>query len=97
MAYVYILLCSDGSYYVGMTRKSWLDERISEHNAGTFDGYTAARRPVRVVWAAEYDRIVDAVDMERQLKGWGRAKKEALIRGDFGALPDLASRRGGSC
>ena len=91
-AHVYILLCSDGSYYVGSTRGS-LDKRIAEHNAGTFDGYTAQRRPVRLVFSQDFDRITDAVATERQLKGWSRAKKEALIAGDFDTIQHLAKRR----
>jgi len=88
-AFVYILRCSDDSYYVGSTRTT-LDDRIAQHNAGTFDGYTAARRPVTLLFAQEFDRITDAIAAERQLKGWTREKKEALIRGDFAALPKLA-------
>lgn len=95
MAYVYMLRCRDGSYYVGMTRQDWLETRIGEHQNGTFDGYTAARRPVKLIWAHQYDRIVDTIAMERRLKGWSRAKKEALARGDFDALPGLARRRTG--
>lgn len=91
-AHVYILLCSDGSYYVGSTRGS-LDKRIAEHNAGTFDGYTAQRRPLRLVFSQDFDRITDAVAAERQLKGWSRAKKEALIAGDFETIRLLAQRR----
>ena len=90
-AFVYILLCGDGSYYVGSTRDS-LDKRIAEHNAGTFDGYTAQRRPVRLVFSQDFDRITDAIATERQLKGWSRAKKEALIAGDFDRLSLLAQR-----
>jgi putative endonuclease len=88
-AFVYILRCSDGSYYVGSTRTT-LDDRIAQHDAGTFDGYTAARRPVTLLFAQEFDRITDAIAAERQLKGWTREKKEALIRSDFAALPKLA-------
>ena len=88
-AYVYILRCADGSYYVGSTRTS-LDDRVGQHNAGNFDGYTARRRPVELVFAQEFQRITDAIAAERQLKGWTRAKKEALIRGDHAALPSLA-------
>jgi putative endonuclease len=73
-AFVYMIRCSDGSYYVGSTRAT-LDERIGQHNAGTFDGYTARRRPVILVFAQEFDRIMDAIAAERQLKGWRRAKK----------------------
>ncbi|HEX7968533.1 MAG TPA: GIY-YIG nuclease family protein [Stellaceae bacterium] len=88
-AYVYILRCADGSYYVGGTRAS-LEERIAQHNAGTFGGYTARRRPVILLFHQEFDRVTDAIAAERQVKGWSRAKKEALIRGDWDALPDLA-------
>jgi putative endonuclease len=88
-AYVYMLRCADGSYYVGSTRTS-LDARVAEHNAGAFDGHTARRRPVLLVYHEEFDRITDAVAAERRLKGWTRAKKEALIRGDFAELRLLA-------
>jgi predicted GIY-YIG superfamily endonuclease len=87
--FVYILRCRDGSYYVGTTRDS-LDRRVAEHNAGSFGGYTSARRPVQLVFHQEFDRFTDAIAAERQVKGWRRAKKEALIRGDYAALPELA-------
>src|SRR5258708_35949113 len=80
-AYLYVLRCADGSYYVGTTRKS-LDERLGEHNAGLYSGYTATRRPVAVIFAQYFDTISDAVAAERQVKGWSRAKKEALIAGN---------------
>jgi putative endonuclease len=88
-AYVYILRCADGSYYVGSTRAS-LEQRVAEHNAGAFGGHTARRRPVTLVFHEEFDRITDAIAAERQLKGWTRAKKEALIAGDFATLHALA-------
>jgi putative endonuclease len=88
-AYVYILRCADGSYYVGSTR-STLEVRLAEHNAGTFGGYTKRRRPVELVFHQEFARITDAIAAERQLKGWTRAKKEALIRGDLETLHRLA-------
>ncbi len=94
MPFVYMLRCSDGSYDVGMTRKDWLEERVSEHQSGTFDGYTAARRPVELVWAEQFDRIVDAIALERQIKGWSRAKKRALIARDWDRLVQLAKRPG---
>jgi putative endonuclease len=90
-AYLYILRCTDGSYYVGTTRDS-LEKRIAEHDAGTFDGYTARRRPVTLVFHQQFERIEDAISAERQIKGWRREKKEALIRGDFAALPALSRR-----
>lgn len=88
-AFVYILRCNDGAYYVGSTRTT-LEERLAEHNAGTFGGYTAPRRPVTLAWHQEFQFITDAIAAERQLKGWTRAKKEALIRGDFETLQALA-------
>ena len=91
-AFVYILRCADGSYYVGSTRKS-LEERVAEHNSGLLRGYTRSRRPVSLIWSQEFDRITDAIAMERRVKGWRRDKKEALIRGEFEALPNLAARR----
>ena len=88
-AYVYIVLCQDGSFYTGSTRGS-LEDRVNQHNAGS---YTATRRPVRLVYSEYFDRIMDAVSAERQIKGWSRAKKEALLRGDFDALKILSRRR----
>ena len=90
-AYLYILRCHDGSYYVGSTRDS-LEMRVAEHNAGSFGGYTVSRRPVALVFQQEFDRIEDAIAAERQVKGWRREKKEALIRGDLASLPALAAR-----
>ncbi|MDE2229095.1 MAG: GIY-YIG nuclease family protein [Alphaproteobacteria bacterium] len=88
-AFVYILRCSDGSYYVGSTCAA-LEQRLAQHNDGSFGGYTFRRRPVSLVYHQEFDRITDAIAAERQLKGWTRAKKEALIRGDVEALRMLA-------
>ena len=87
--YVYILRCADGSYYVGLTRDG-LDKRIAEHADGRFAGYTYARRPVTLAWSQDFQWLTDAVACERRLKGWRREKKEALIRGDYKALPSLA-------
>jgi putative endonuclease len=92
-AYLYILRCADGSYYVGTTRKS-LEERLGEHNAGLHRGYTSTRRPVVVVFAEQFDAVTDAIAAERQIKGWSRAKKEALINREWDRLPGLAKRRG---
>src|SRR5215472_10884061 len=95
-AYLHILRCVDGSYYTGTTRGS-LETRLAEHEAGAFDGFTARRRPVNLVFYQEFQRMEDGVAAKRQVKGWRREKKEALIRGDFAALPELSrppSRRG---
>jgi putative endonuclease len=91
-AWVYILRCSDGSYYVGTTRDS-LEIRMAQHNAGAFQGYTASRKPVALIFSQWFNRITDAVENERKLKKWSRAKKEAFIRGDFKSLTQLAKRK----
>jgi putative endonuclease len=90
--WVYILQCADGSYYVGSARYS-RDRRIGQHQSGEFVGYTSKRRPVKLVWFADFQSVRDAIACERQLKGWTRAKKEALIRGDFAEISRLARRR----
>ena len=91
-AYLYILRCSDGSYYVGTTRSA-LESRVAQHNAGAFEGYTESRRPVTLIFSQWFDRITDAIESERKLKKWSRAKKEAFIRGDIVLLKELAKRR----
>lgn len=93
-AHLYILKCSDGSYYVGTTRAT-VERRVSEHNEGVHDGYTKARRPVSLAFSEYFEEIRDAIAMERQVKGWSRAKKEALIARDYDRLPELSRRRNG--
>jgi len=92
IAFVYMLRCRGGSYYVGRTQGS-LELRIAQHNAGTFAGYTFTRRPVSLVWSQEFAVITDANAAERQIKGWRREKKEALIAGDFALLQELSRRK----
>lgn len=87
---LYMLRCRDGSYYVGHTDD--LDKRIQEHEDGTCGGYTATRRPVELVFVDEFPTREDALARERQLKGWRRAKKEALISRDWDKLQVLARR-----
>ncbi|WP_172123462.1 GIY-YIG nuclease family protein [Devosia sp. 919] len=89
---VYLLRCSDGSFYTGLTKKP-VEQRVWEHNEGLTEGYTKSRRPVELVFTETYERIVDAIERERQIKGWSRRKKEALISYDYEALPALASRK----
>ena len=89
---IYIVECSDGSYYTGLTRKP-VEERVWEHNAGVFQGYTHARRPVILRFVEHYERINEATDREQQIKRWSRRKKEALIAGDYEGLPDIARGR----
>ena len=90
-AHVYMLRCADGRYYVGSARQG-LDRRVSEHNNGTYGGYTSKRLPVVLVWAEHFPDITDAIAAERQIKGWSRPKKEALIRGDYEMIKLLARR-----
>ncbi len=91
MAWMYILRCSDGSYYVGSTTN--LERRIAEHNEGKGAEYTSSRRPVELVFSAECQSIREAYYWEKQVQGWGRAKREALIRDDLEALPELAKKQ----
>jgi len=90
--WLYILRCADGSYYTGTTRTD-MEIRLAQHQTGHFGGYTATRRPVVLVYSEYFDRIVDAIAAERQIKGWSRAKKEALIAGRFDLLRALSRRR----
>jgi putative endonuclease len=83
-----MLRCPDGSYYVGSTVN--LETRLSQHQSGEGAAYTRRRRPVELVWAVEFDRIDEAYAREKQVQGWGRAKREALIEGNYGALPRLS-------
>ena len=77
----YILRCSDGSYYTGHTVN--LENRIGQHEAGEYEGYTVTRRPVSLVWSQEFSTREEALSAERQIKGWGRKKKEAMMCGDW--------------
>ena len=90
-AAVYIVKYSDNSYYTGSTRVS-LELRIAQHNEGSFGGYTASRRPVVLAYSEQFERIEDAIAAEQRIKGWSRAKKEALIAGDMAQLKDLSRR-----
>ncbi len=92
MATVYILRCADGSFYTGITKKS-AEARLWEHNQRLVAGYTSTRTPVELVFAVSFTRIVDAIAAERQIKGWSRAKKEALIARDFDKLSQLSRNR----
>jgi len=89
--WVYILRCSDSSYYTGST--SNFEQRIAQHQSGELGGYTASRLPVTVVFVQEFANVRDAVSAERQIKGWTRRKKEALIFGDYDSLPSLSRSR----
>ena len=89
--FVYMLLCADGSFYTGVTRRP-LEERIGEHNSGALGGYTLSRRPVELVWCEEFRLASDAVAAERRIKSWSRRKKRALIDGDWPRLKQAAKK-----
>ena len=86
--WAYMLHCADRSFYVGHTED--LDARIGAHQSGLIPGYTATRLPVTLVWSDEFPSRYEALQAERQIKGWGRAKKLALIRGDWKLISALA-------
>jgi len=90
-SYVYILKCSDSTYYTGVT--SNLSQRMFRHDTGYFpDCYTFTRRPLVLVFYCEFTDIQLAFEKEKQIKKWSRAKKEALINGDYEALVNLAKK-----
>ena len=87
--YTYILLCSDGSYYTGITRD--LTARVSQHQLGRHPMcYTYKRRPVKLVYNACFNDVYEAIAWEKRIQRWSRKKKEALIRGAWEELPELA-------
>ncbi len=89
--HVYLLRCSDGSYYAGHTDD--LDLRLVQHQTAV-DGYTGTRKPVELVWQGEFESREGALAFERQIKGWSRAKKQALIAGDWERVQTLARSAG---
>jgi putative endonuclease len=87
--FVYILKCSDGSYYTGITNN--IELRIEQHNEGMdIKAYTYSRRPVELVFANEFKYIDKAIAFEKQVKGWGRKKKEAIIKDNWEELKGLS-------
>ncbi|HWB64035.1 MAG TPA: GIY-YIG nuclease family protein [Chitinophagales bacterium] len=88
--YVYILSCSDGSYYIGVTNNPQI--RLQQHNNGINKAaYTYSRRPVKLLYWEEYTDFKQAIAREKQLKGWTRDKKEALMAGNCALLHELAA------
>ena len=88
--YVYILRCADNSYYTGITNDT--ERRLWEHNNNEGKkAYTYTRRPVKLVYEEEFIEVKQAIAWEKQVKGWSRAKKEALINGKWDKLPALAA------
>ena len=90
MPYMYILRCSDGSYYTGSTVD--IERRLAEHQEGLGAEYTKHRRPVTIAFAQWHERVDDAFESEKRVQGWSRAKKEALMRGDDAVIQRLSRR-----
>jgi putative endonuclease len=88
---VYILKCSDQSYYTGVTNN--LEKRFAEHQSGFIKGYTSTRLPVELIFSANFIDVNQAIGFEKQIKGWSRKKKEALIKGDFDSLIQLSKSK----
>ena len=90
--YVYIVNCKDDSYYTGVTNN--VEKRVVEHNYGLDKkSYTYSRRPVNLVFSQEFIDPNEAIRFEKQVKGWRRAKKKALIEGNFEKLVKLSNRK----
>ena len=87
-SFVYILLCNDDSYYTGVTND--IDRRLHEHNHSDNDSYTSKRRPLTLVYSQEFNDIRQAIALEKQIKGWTRKKKQALINEDWEKLKLLS-------
>ena len=89
-AYVYMLRCADGSLYVGSARD--LHTRLHQHEIGHGAAYTRSRRPVELVWHEEHENVAVAFSREKQIQNWSRAKRLALVEGDYEGLPRLARK-----
>jgi len=88
--YVYILKCSDDSYYTGITNN--INRRFAEHNSSLDpSSYTSKRRPLKLVFYSEFNDVTNAILFEKRIKGWSRKKKEALINEDYNELVRLSN------
>ena len=88
---MYILMCNDKTYYTGVT--SNLEKRLEEHQSGKYpDSYTYGKRPVELKFYCEFTNIEIAIEKEKQIKKWSKAKKEALIKSEYDKLPNLARK-----
>ncbi len=91
--WAYILHCHGGAYYTGHTDN--LPRRVGEQESGMIAGFTADKLPVTLVWSQEFATRFEALEAERRIKGWSRAKKMALIRGDWDKISALAKGKNG--
>jgi predicted GIY-YIG superfamily endonuclease len=89
--WTYMLHCADRSFYVGHTDD--LEHRLAQHQHGEVRSYTSSRLPVKLVWSDEFPSRYEALQAERQIKGWGRSKKMALIRGDWAFISQLSRKK----
>ncbi len=90
--YLYILLCSDNTFYTGVTND--LEHRFGEHQSGKHpDSYTFSRRPLQLVYSEGFTSPEAAIAMEKRVKKWSHAKKQALVNGDFGRLVELSKKK----
>jgi putative endonuclease len=90
MGYMYILLCADGTYYTGSTKD--LEKRLQEHKSGHGAEYTSGRLPVQLLYYEEYSKISDAFKREKQIQGWSRKKKQALMEQNIKELSKAAKK-----
>lgn len=89
--YVYLLLCNDGTYYTGVTNN--VERRFNEHQNGVDPkAYTFKRLPLKLEYVQTFIDANRAIEFEKRLKKWSKAKKQALINGEFNELPDLAKK-----
>jgi putative endonuclease len=90
--FVYILLCNDNSYYTGITNN--LKRRMYEHENGLdTKAYTFKRRPLKLVFCESFSEVNQAISFEKQVRGWRREKKEAIINDNWHLLPELSKNR----
>lgn len=89
--FLYIIKCSDDSYYVGHTDE--IEKRIAEHMLGNIQCYTSTRLPLELVFVQDFNSRTEAIDMERRIKKWSRKKKEALIEGNWEKISILSKKK----
>jgi putative endonuclease len=89
--WIYIVRCADGSYYTGHTDN--LEKRLAQHFDRGYGKYVSTRLPISLVFSEEFNTLEEALACERQIKGWSRKKKEALIRGDRAEISKFARKR----
>ncbi|WP_288989234.1 GIY-YIG nuclease family protein [uncultured Sphingopyxis sp.] len=91
--WTYMLHCRGGAFYIGHTDD--LERRVAQHASGAVAGFTSDKLPVALVWSQDFPTRIEALEAERRIKGWSRAKKMALIRGDWLQISRLAKGKNG--